>query len=137
MSFVKITEQSSLYDDLEKKSIREILTEINQEDQKVALAVQRVIPQIEELVAGIVKRMRRGRLFYIGAVPADGWGTGRLEIPPTLHTNTYVIGFIAVGIMPAQPGGGRERPRDGLENQAHGIIKTMCWSVSPPGTTPT
>lgn len=75
MSFVKITEQSSLYDDLEKKSIREILTEINQEDQKVALAVQRVIPQIEELVAGIVKRMRRGvGSSILARVPADGWG---------------------------------------------------------------
>ena len=34
-SFVKISEQSSLYDDLEKKSVHEILTEINAEDHKV------------------------------------------------------------------------------------------------------
>ena len=39
MAFVKITEQPSLYDNLEKKSVREILEEINTEDQKVALAV--------------------------------------------------------------------------------------------------
>ena len=105
MSFVKITEQSSLYDDLEKKSIREILTEINQEDQKVALAVQRVIPQIEELVAGIVKRMRRGgRLFYIGA------GTsGRLGVRtpprycPPCSTPTLSL---TRRYRPAQPGGG-------------------------------
>ena len=36
--FVKISEQPSLYNDLEKKSVREILEDINTEDQKVALA---------------------------------------------------------------------------------------------------
>ena len=42
MAFVKISEQSSLYNDLEKKSVREILEDINTEDQKLALAVQRL-----------------------------------------------------------------------------------------------
>ena len=41
MAFVKITEQPSLYDDLEKKSVLELLQEINAEDQRVALAVQK------------------------------------------------------------------------------------------------
>ena len=40
MAFVKISEQSSLYNDLEKKSTREILTDINREDHKVADAVE-------------------------------------------------------------------------------------------------
>ena len=48
--FVKISEQPSLYNDLEKKSVREILEDINREDQKVALAIQKAIPQIEKLV---------------------------------------------------------------------------------------
>ena len=46
MAFVKISEQSSLYNDLEKKPVREILEEINAEDHKVADAVQKAIPQI-------------------------------------------------------------------------------------------
>ena len=58
--FVKISEQPSLYNDLEKKSVHELLTEINQEDHKVADAVQKAIPQIEELVTRIVPRMRQG-----------------------------------------------------------------------------
>ena len=59
-----ITEQSSLYDALEKKSVREILEDINREDQKVALAVQQTIPQIEKLVNQIVPRMKQGgRIF--------------------------------------------------------------------------
>ena len=56
-SFIKISEQPSLYDDLEKKSVREILEDINKEDQKVAIAVQKAIPQIEKLVTQIVPRM--------------------------------------------------------------------------------
>ena len=59
-SFVKISEQPSLYSDLEKKSVREILEDINTEDQKVALAVQKAIPQIEKLVTQIVPRMKQG-----------------------------------------------------------------------------
>lgn len=100
MDFIKITEQSSLYDNLEKKSIKEILSEINQEDQKVALAVEKVIPQIEKLVNGIVKRMRRGgRLFYIGAGTSGRLGVlDASEVPPTFGVpSTYVIGLIAGG----------------------------------------
>lgn len=65
---MQITEQPSFYDHLEKKSVREILEDINQEDQKVALAVQKAIPQIEELVNQIVPRMKQGgRIFYMAA----------------------------------------------------------------------
>ena len=68
MAFVKISEQASLYDNLEKKSVHELLTDINQEDHKVADAVKLAIPQIERLVTGIVERMKKGgRIFYMGA----------------------------------------------------------------------
>ncbi|MDO5665197.1 MAG: N-acetylmuramic acid 6-phosphate etherase [Bacteroidia bacterium] len=100
MSFIKITEQSSLYDNLDKKSVLDILTEINQEDQKIALAVQKTIPEIEKLVIGIVERMKRGgRLFYIGAGTSGRLGVlDASEIPPTFGMpNTYVIGLIAGG----------------------------------------
>ena len=77
--FVKISEQPSLYNDLEKKSVREILEDINTEDQKVALAVQRAIPQIEKLVTQIVPRMKQGgRIFYMG-VPVDVWAYSTLR----------------------------------------------------------
>ena len=98
MTFIKITEQPSLYDNLEKKSVGEILTEINREDQKVALAVEKTIPEIEKLVTGIVARMKRGgRLFYIGAGTSGRLGVlDASEIPPTYGMpNTYVIGLIA------------------------------------------
>lgn len=100
MTFIKVTEQASPYDDLEKKPIIDLLTEINSEDQKVALAVQKAIPEIEKLVAGIVKRMKKGgRLFYIGAGTSGRLGVlDASEIPPTYGMPpTYVIGLIAGG----------------------------------------
>lgn len=100
MAFIKITEQPSLYDDLDKKSIHELLTDINQEDQKVALAVQKAIPQIEKLVSEIVPRMQQGgRIFYMGAGTSGRLGVlDASEIPPTFGMpNTLVIGLIAGG----------------------------------------
>lgn len=71
---MQITEQPSLYDNLEKKSVREILEDINREDQKVALAVQKAIPQIEQLVNQIVPRMKQGgRIFTWVQVPVGAW----------------------------------------------------------------
>ena len=49
MAFVKISEQPSLYNDLEKKSVAEIIHDINNEDKKVALAVEKAMPQISAL----------------------------------------------------------------------------------------
>ncbi len=100
MAFVKISEQPSLYNDLEKKSVHEILTEINQEDHKVADAVQKALPQIEKLVELIVPRMKRGgRIFYIGAGTSGRLGVlDASEIPPTFGMDPgWVIGLIAGG----------------------------------------
>lgn len=100
MAFTKISEQSSLYNGLEKKTIREILEEINAEDQKVALAVQQTIPQVEKLVSQIVPRVKQGgRIFYMGAGTSGRLGVlDASEIPPTFGMpNTVVIGLIAGG----------------------------------------
>jgi N-acetylmuramic acid 6-phosphate etherase len=100
MAFVKISEQQSLYDNLEKKSVHELLTEINQEDHKVADAVQKAIPQIEKLVIGIVERMKKGgRIFYMGAGTSGRLGVlDASEIPPTFGMSPgWIIGLIAGG----------------------------------------
>ena len=97
---MQITEQPSLYDNLEKKSVREILEDINREDQKVALAVQKAIPQIEQLVNQIVPRMKQGgRIFYMGAGTSGRLGVlDASEIPPTFGMPpTWIIGLIAGG----------------------------------------
>jgi N-acetylmuramic acid 6-phosphate etherase len=100
MSFIKITEQPSLYDNLEQKIVREILEDINTEDMKVALAVQKAIPQIEKLVSSIVPKMKRGgRIFYLGAGTSGRLGVlDASEVPPTFGMPpTRVIGLIAGG----------------------------------------
>ena len=100
MEFIKITEQSSLYNDLEKKSVLELLTYINEEDKKVALAVEKAIPQIEKLVSQVIPRMQKGgRIFYIGAGTSGRLGVlDASEIPPTFGMpKTLVVGVIAGG----------------------------------------
>jgi N-acetylmuramic acid 6-phosphate etherase len=97
---ISITESESLYNDLEKMSVRELLESINTEDQKVPLIVQRSIADIEELVEIISARMNKGgRLFYIGAGTSGRLGiVDASEIPPTFGLDHgYVIGLIAGG----------------------------------------
>ena len=97
---LKITEQSSRHDDLEKMSVHDLLININQEDQTVPLAVEKCIPAIERLVTEIVTRFREGgRLFYIGAGTSGRLGIlDASEIPPTFGAPfDLVIGLIAGG----------------------------------------
>lgn len=96
----KITEQSSLYNNLEKMTIRELLVNINTEDKKVPEAVEKAIPQIEKLVSVIVEKMKNGgRLFYLGAGTSGRLGiVDASECPPTYGVpHGLVIGIIAGG----------------------------------------
>nr|MBC7613391.1 N-acetylmuramic acid 6-phosphate etherase [Pseudopedobacter sp.] len=96
----EITEQDSLYNDLDKKSTLEILQNINKEDQTVALAVEKVIPQIHLLADAIIEKMKLGgRLFYIGAGTSGRLGVlDASECPPTFGVPfDWVLGLIAGG----------------------------------------
>ena len=100
MDFKKITEQNSNYDNIEQHSIIEILDKINVEDQKVSLAVKKVIPNINRLVEAITKKMKLGgRLFYIGAGTSGRLGiVDASECPPTFGvSHDLVVGIIAGG----------------------------------------
>src|SRR6266581_4790565 len=100
MAFEKITEQSSPYHHLEKMSIHDILTFINKEDKTVPDAVEKAIPQIENLVAVITDKMLAGgRLFYVGAGTSGRLGIlDASEIPPTYGMPfDLIIGVIAGG----------------------------------------
>ena len=94
------TESPSSYDNLESMPLGELLESINQEDQKVAFAVQQVIPQIEKLVANLVENFNAGgRLFYIGAGTSRRLGVlDASEIPPTFGASPeLIVGLIAGG----------------------------------------
>lgn len=143
MSFVKISEQPSLYNDLEKKSVREILENINTEDQKVAIAVQKTIPQIEKLVNEIVPRIQAGgRIFYMGAGTSGRLGVlDASEIPPTFGMPpTLVIGLIAGGDIalrnPVE--NAEDNTKRGWEEllEHHITDKDVVIGIAASGTTP-
>ncbi len=100
MAFEKITESASFYRHLEKMSVMQLLTNINQEDAAVPAAVAKVLPQIEALVHAITDKMLMGgRLFYIGAGTSGRLGIlDASECPPTYGVpQGLVIGIIAGG----------------------------------------
>ncbi len=97
---MRITESTSNHRHLEKMSIKELLTNMNKEDQTVPNAVAKAIPQIEALVAAVVNKMKQGgRLFYIGAGTSGRLGVvDASECPPTFGVpHDMVIGIIAGG----------------------------------------
>lgn len=99
-NFIKTTEQSSKYNDLEKMSVNTLLTNINREDQKVPLAVEAALPQIEVVVNQVVNQLKNGgRLFYIGAGTSGRLGVvDASECPPTFGVaEDLVVGIIAGG----------------------------------------
>jgi N-acetylmuramic acid 6-phosphate etherase len=94
------TESASHFNNLEKMSVHELLTNINNEDKTVPYAVEKAIPQIEQLIVQIVDRMKKGgRLFYIGAGTSGRLGVvDASECPPTFGVPfDMVIGLIAGG----------------------------------------
>ncbi len=100
MEFIKTTEQESNYDHLEKMEVSELLKNINNEDKKVALAVEKALPQIEILVKISAEKLAQGgRLFYIGAGTSGRLGIlDASECPPTFGVpHNLVIGLIAGG----------------------------------------
>ena len=81
-------------------SVAELLTGINNEDKKVAFAIENAIPQIEKLVEVLAEKMKiGGRLFYLGAGTSGRLGiVDASECPPTYGVeHGLVIGIIAGG----------------------------------------
>src|SRR5262245_14954729 len=85
--------------ELDNKSALEIARIINREDEKVAKAVRRALPEIARAIDAIADAIRKGgRLIYVGA------GTsGRIaaldasEIPPTYNTDPETVQYVMAG----------------------------------------
>jgi N-acetylmuramic acid 6-phosphate etherase len=78
----------------------EALRIINNEDKKVAEAVEKVLPAIARAVDAVVERLERGgRLFYIGTGTSGRLGVlDASECPPTFGVSTDMVqGVIAGG----------------------------------------
>ena len=94
------TESASNHNNLENKSISELLLGMNEEDLSVPEAVALALPQIEKLIAEVVSKMKlSGRLFYMGAGTSGRLGiVDASECPPTFGVDFgRVIGIIAGG----------------------------------------
>ena len=143
MTFIKTTEQSSAFDHLEKMSVAELLSNINQEDQSVPFAVEKALPQIELLVNQIVSKLQNGgRLFYIGAGTSGRMGIlDASECPPTFGVPFELVnGIIAGGDLAIRKA--VERAEDDtnqawIDLQQHNISnKDAVIGIAASGTTP-
>jgi len=96
---LRTEQQNSASAGLDTLSALEIARVINQEDHKVAAAVERALPQIAQAIDAIADAIRSGgRLIYVGA------GTsGRLaaldaaECPPTFNTDPRTVQYVIAG----------------------------------------
>jgi N-acetylmuramic acid 6-phosphate etherase len=85
---------------IDKVSILEAVRLINNEDKTVGDAVEKVLPQVAEVVDKVVERLQHGgRLFYIGTGTSGRLGVlDASEIPPTFGVSYEMIqGIIAGG----------------------------------------
>ena len=95
----RITEQPSKYRHLENMPVDELIASINREDQLVALAIEKQLPQISKMITAVEKQLKAGgRMFYLGA------GTGgrlsvldKVELPNTYGIEKDVINVILAG----------------------------------------
>lgn len=141
--FIRVTESTSKYNDLEKMSVQELLVNINKEDETVAAAVAAAIPQIEKLITIIVDNMLAGgRLFYMGAGTSGRLGIlDASEIPPTFGMPYgIIIGLIAGGekaIQKAIENAEDSLTQGWLDLEEHSINENdVVIGIAASGTTP-
>ncbi len=143
MTFTKTTEQDSKYNHLERMTVSQLLTNINNEDKTVPFAVEKALPQIEKLTQQIVKKLETGgRLFYIGAGTSGRLGIlDASECPPTFGVpHELVVGLIAGGdyaIRKAVEFAEDSTNQGWLDLQEHSIShKDIVIGIAASGTTP-
>ena len=142
-TFKRTTEEASNYNDIETFSTEEILKGINMEDQKVAPAVEKVIPHIHLLVDAVTEKLSNGgRLFYIGAGTSGRLGlVDASECPPTFGVpSNLVIGVIAGGqqaMFQAVENAEDDLEQAWLDLQAYKITnQDIVVGIAASGTTP-
>jgi N-acetylmuramic acid 6-phosphate etherase len=95
-----LTEQRNQQsENLDTCSVREIVEMMNQEDQKVPLAVAKSLPQISASIERIVEVMKKGgKLFYVGAGTSGRLGIlDASECPPTFGVPSDLVNGIIAG----------------------------------------
>ena len=123
--------------------VSEILSNINKEDKTVPAAIEKIIPQIEQLVNIITDKMLMGgRLFYIGAGTSGRLGiVDASECPPTYGVPYgLVIGIIAGGnkaITEAVEFAEDDLEQGWIDLKEHAVNdKDVVIGIAASGTTP-
>lgn len=85
--------------DLDTKSALEIVHIINREDQKVAKAVRKALPQVARAIRAVEEAFRRGgRLIYVGTGTSGRLGAlDASECPPTFNTPPERVQYLIAG----------------------------------------
>lgn len=88
---------------IDSLSTEDMLRVINQEDRKIAAAVEKEVSKIALAVDAVVARLQEGgRLFYIGAGTSGRLGVlDASECPPTFNVDPELIQGIIAGGMDA------------------------------------
>jgi N-acetylmuramic acid 6-phosphate etherase len=140
---IRLTEQPSKYDNLETKTVAELIRDINAEDKTIAFAIEKVLPEIEKLISAVEKQLKNGgRMYYLGC----GSG-GRLSVLDVIELpNTYGIEKGKINVILA--GGVRnlvdalEEKEDDKEEGWDALLqenispKDVVIGISASGTTP-
>lgn len=88
---------------IDELSTLSMLQVINDEDKKVALAVEKILPEIAKAVDVITDRLAKGgRLFYMGAGTSGRLGIlDASECPPTYGVEPDLVQGLIAGGIPA------------------------------------
>jgi len=121
------------YSQIDFLTTSELLKLINENDQGVSLSVGKVLPQIEQAILEITKRMSQGgRLIYVGAGTSGRLGVldGSECIPTFSIPEGIVIGLIAGGDAALRKGiEGAEDNRDGALSELQELKLSKLDSV--------
>ena len=128
---------------LDIMTVKEIISVMNEEDQTVALAVQKVLPQIEEAIHIVHKGLsNNGRLLYIGAGTSGRIGLlDAVECPPTFSTSPKMVQAVLAGgfgaVMVAVEGAedDQELGKNDLKQQ-HLTTNDVVVGIAASGRTP-
>lgn len=128
---------------LDRFSTRQIIRLMNQEDRKIALAVQRELPSIVKAAEAIIDALQNGgRLFYVGA-----GSSGRMavldaaEIAPTFGTPPSLVQALIAGGRKAVTSA-VEGAEDAVRNGERDLrarkfrAKDIVVGIAASGTTP-
>jgi len=128
---------------IDRVSTLEAVRLINNEDKKVALAVERVLPEIAAAVDLIVERLKNGgRLFYAGTGTSGRLGVlDASEIPPTYGVSYELVqGVIAGGydaLYKATEASEDNREQGAKDLEARGLTaKDALLGIAASGRTP-